>query len=77
MKYRICKNMNGNYKIQYKFIWWKNLTEGYGRGLRTVTFDTLEEAEKRILYEKKKVIAKKKDEEKKTRANNWSCMGEY
>lgn len=82
MKYRICKNGNDKYKIRYKrrwTLWWFDLEDlSYkSRKWKVVLFDTIEEAEKRVLKEKKCNVLKRERHEKETRNNIWSCMGEY
>ena len=80
MKYRICENRNGKYKVQYKRRWtlcWFNLKKSYGRSYIIKIFDTIEHAEKGVVREKKRVALKRKKYENKTRSNTWSCMGEY
>ena len=74
-KYRICKNELGEYKIQYKFLfWWLDMTETdyfFGEIIRRVKkFNTLEQAEKTL----KKYL---EGEERCKKENTWVCKGEY
>lgn len=82
MKYRICKNGNGKYKIEYKRRWtlcWFDFKKkpSWSRHFHTVIFNTIEKAEKEIVFEKKKNELKRKSHENDTRNKTWSCMGEY
>lgn len=83
MKYRICQNGNGKYKIQYKSGWflWFDLEKLSYKSRRNkwqvLMFDTIEEAEKRIVLQKKSDALKRERHENKNRSKTWSCMGEY
>jgi len=77
-KFKICKNDN-QFKIRYKYpytLWWCWYDlEDFGNIFSvwaTVVFNTIEDAENRIIEEKKKDKLKDASENR-----TWKCMGEY
>ena len=72
MIYKICKNGNGKYKVQYRifFIWWNE--KGPQWNIRK--FNTMRDAEYYIKNTRWKKIRGKINTRKE---NDWQCEGEY
>lgn len=73
-RYRICENMKGQFKIQFKvlgLIWW-NYKKHYQGNIKL--FANYENAKQ---YIRKLIMWKEARRINKIKKNTWQCMGEF